>query len=190
MKIFSRNHILFSLTLILVMSFFLSYSNISYAQVIDTQSLIAQLQQKLELLKQELQVYLQSPVVDDAILSADVQVNDRVQATANVNVRSTPDLQGTRIAVANSLSTGTVLAGPSKMVNGEIVQQTQSANDTWWQVKYDNGVVGWTSSLWLRDIGSDYGGNQPDSSLVTCDSFTLTPPTVNYGEKVVATWKT
>ena len=190
MKIFSRNHILFSLTLILVMSFFLSYSNISYAQVVDTQSLIAQLQQKLELLKQELQVYLQSPVVDDAILSADVQVNDRVQATANVNVRSTPDLQGTRIAVANSLSTGTVLAGPSKMVNGEIVQQTQSANDTWWQVKYDNGVVGWTSSLWLRDIGSDYGGNQPDSSLVTCDSFTLTPPTVNYGEKVVATWKT
>ena len=190
MKIFSRNHILFSLTLILVMSFFLSYSNISYAQVVDTQSLIAQLQQKLELLKQELQVYLQKPVVNDAILSADVQVNDRVQATAYVNVRSTPDLHGTRITVANSLSTGTVLAGPSKIVNGEIVQQTQSAGDTWWQVKYDNGVVGWTSSLWLRDIGSDYGGNQSDSSVVTCDSFTLTPPTINYGEKVVANWKT
>jgi len=190
MKILNRNYTVLPFLLMLLFGLFFNFSNISYAQTMDTQSLIAQLQQKVEQLKQELQTYLNKSVVSNAISSADVQINDLVQATANVNARVTPEVSGQIIAVMKVSSLGTVLAGPSKMVDGQIVQQTTTGGDTWWQVQYDSGVVGWTSSLWLRDTSASYGGTYDNTTAVTCDSFTLNPPTVNFGGTVTATWNT
>ena len=90
-----------------------------------------------------------------------------------------------------ALSMGTVIGGPANMVDGQIVVQPIAAkNSTFWQIKYDNGVTGWSGTLWVRDVSSDYGGVPAGTTPVTCDSFAFTPATVSKGASTTATWTT
>jgi hypothetical protein len=65
-------------------------------------------------------------------------INNRVQSTANLNVRSTFSTSGTLITTETTGSLGTVTGGP----------QTGSGL-TWYSVKWDNGFSGWSDAEFL-----------------------------------------
>jgi uncharacterized protein YraI len=65
-------------------------------------------------------------------------IEDRVQCTANLNVRSTPSTSGSLVTTESSGSRGIVIGGP------------QSANGfTWYQITWDNGYSGWSVQDYL-----------------------------------------
>ena len=181
---------------VVMASLFFGMFNVSNAQTTapstSSQAQIAQLQLQLASLQQQLSAYTTSPIMINSVnQSTSVEVGDRVQITSNVNVRSTPTaFADNRIATMPALSMGTVIGGPSNMVNGQIVVQPISArNSTFWQIQYDNGVTGWSGTLWVRDVSSDYGGVPAGTTAVTCDSFVFTPASVYRGESTTATWE-
>ena len=65
--------------------------------------------------------------------STKFQINDRVQVTASLNVRSTPSTSGTLLGTQTTGALGTVIGGPVN-ANGF----------NWWNVNYDTGADGWS----------------------------------------------
>ena len=62
-------------------------------------------------------------------------IGDRIEVSANTNVRSTSSLSGTLLGVQPALAKGKIVGGPiGKDAN----------NITWWQIDYDTGVDGWS----------------------------------------------
>lgn len=62
-------------------------------------------------------------------------IGDRVEVSANTNVRSTSALTGTLLGLQSAPARGTIIGGPvGKDAN----------NITWWQMDYDTGVDGWS----------------------------------------------
>lgn len=62
-------------------------------------------------------------------------IGDRIEVSANTNVRATAALTGTLLGVQPALAKGTIIGGPiGKDAN----------NITWWQIDYDTGVDGWS----------------------------------------------
>lgn len=179
---------------VVIASLFFGLFSVSNAQttapLTNSQTQFAQLQAQLYSLQQQLSTYTTGPnALNSVTTSNSVEVGDRIQTTANVNVRSTPSMYGTKLAVMPALSEGTVIGGPSNMVNGIIVVQPIAAkNSTYWQIQYDNGVTGWTGTLWVRDVSSDYGSLPAGTTPVTCDSFVFTPASVYRGASTTATW--
>jgi uncharacterized protein YraI len=67
-----------------------------------------------------------------------LNIEDRVQCTANLNVRGTPSTSGTLITSESSGSRGIIVDGP------------QSANGyTWWKITWDNSYTGWSVQDYL-----------------------------------------
>jgi hypothetical protein len=61
-------------------------------------------------------------------------IGDRVELSANTNVRSSGALTATLLGAQLALAKGTIIGGPvGKDAN----------NITWWQLDYDTGVDGW-----------------------------------------------
>jgi chitodextrinase len=90
-------------------------------------------------------------------------VGARVQATADVNVRSAP--WGTRLGVQRKGALGTIVEGPATR-GGEV----------WWRVNYHTGVDGWSVQRLLRLVG-------PITPMPGVDA---TPPTAPTGVSAVA----
>ena len=65
-------------------------------------------------------------------------INDRVQATSNLNVRSTPSTSGTLLGTQPSGAQGIVIGGP-----------TFASNLWWWNINYNSGVDGWSAEGFL-----------------------------------------
>jgi hypothetical protein len=62
-------------------------------------------------------------------------IGDRIEVSANTNVRATAALTGSLLGVQPALAKGTIIGGPiGKDAN----------NITWWQIDYDTGVDGWS----------------------------------------------
>lgn len=75
-------------------------------------------------------------------------MGDRVNATANLNVRQTPSTSGKLLKVMSAGSAGTVVAGP-----------TNANSYVWWQVKWDAagslpGTTGWSVQDFLRKVST------------------------------------
>jgi uncharacterized protein YraI len=70
--------------------------------------------------------------------AAAFNIEDRVQCTANLNVRSTPSTSGSLVTTESSGARGIVIGGP------------QSANGfIWYQITWDNGYSGWSVQDYL-----------------------------------------
>ncbi len=161
----------------------------AHAQTVaSTPSSLTALQAQIEILKEKLSqlVKIGSAGFTSTINSSAVEVGDRIAATANVNVRTLPGVDGEKVGTAAVGAQGTVIAGPAKMVDGVITTMPAADSFSFWQIKYDNGLTGWSSVLYVRDIGSTYGGDT--SNPATCSSFTFTPSSVKKGEQTTATW--
>ena len=62
-------------------------------------------------------------------------IGDRIELSANTNVRASGALTATLLGTQPTLAKGTIVAGPiGKDAN----------NITWWQINYDTGVDGWS----------------------------------------------
>lgn len=66
-------------------------------------------------------------------IAAKFSIGDRVQVTANVNVRSTPSNSGTLLGTQPKTYIGTVVGGPMT-----------ADGFTWWNINYDNNPDGWS----------------------------------------------
>ena len=65
-------------------------------------------------------------------------LNDRVQTTANLNVRATASASGTLLGTQTTGALGTVIGGP-----------TIADGFTWWNINYDTGADGWSAEDFL-----------------------------------------
>jgi hypothetical protein len=73
--------------------------------------------------------------------SSTFSIGDRVQTTSNLNVRTCASLSCTTIATEPTGAKGTIIGGP------------QNADGyTWWQIRYDDGITGWSVQNWLQKI--------------------------------------
>ncbi|MDO8742560.1 MAG: Ig-like domain-containing protein, partial [bacterium] len=70
--------------------------------------------------------------------STKFSLNDRVQSTATLNVRTTPSTTGTLLGSQSTNALGTIIGGP-----------TNSGGFNWWNVNYDTGVDGWSVEDYL-----------------------------------------
>ena len=65
-------------------------------------------------------------------------IGSRIVTTANLNIRSTASVSGTKIGTEPIGSLGTITAGP-----------TTADGYTWWQINYDTNPDGWSVSNYL-----------------------------------------
>src|SRR6185503_17571025 len=72
-----------------------------------------------------------------------LKLNQRVEATAVLNVYSTPSVNGAVIGTEKVGALGTTTSGP-----------TSDGTNTWWQVSYDDGLSGWSTSSVLSPLPS------------------------------------
>lgn len=82
-------------------------------------------------------------------------IGDRVQATADINVRSTPG--GTLLYTQPVGALGTVTSGPTQTPNGVI----------WWEINYDNGTDGWSGEAYLVKYTPPADTTPPTVSITT-----------------------
>lgn len=68
-------------------------------------------------------------------------VNDRVQTTDTLKVRSWAEPGAGLVGVQNPFAGGKITGGPQV-----------AGGYTWWQVNYDNGMLGWSAQNWLRKV--------------------------------------
>ncbi|MEQ1936398.1 MAG: SH3 domain-containing protein, partial [Fimbriimonadaceae bacterium] len=68
-------------------------------------------------------------------------VGDRVQATSNLNIRSTASTSGALLATAASGSLGNIISGP-----------TTANGLTWWRVDWDSYSTGWSAQDYLLKV--------------------------------------
>jgi len=71
-------------------------------------------------------------------LASALAIGDRVTASANLNVRAAASPTATLLGTRPLGSFGTILGGP-----------TVSAGSTWWNVKWDNSITGWSVERYL-----------------------------------------
>jgi type II secretory pathway pseudopilin PulG len=117
-----------------------------------------------------------------------ISYGDRVQTTDTLKVRDRAYTSGALLGVQNPFTSGKVVGGPGN-----------SGGYTWWQIKYDNGILGWSAENWLRVVAddadqeiteslldkiSDYNDQDDDVSInvdTNSDSFT-------YGDSLKILW--
>ncbi len=68
-------------------------------------------------------------------------VGRKMVTTEPVRVRSLPSLNAVQIGTQPPHTYGTVLDGP-----------VDSGGHSWWKLKYDSGIVGWSAGVWLLFI--------------------------------------
>lgn len=98
-----------------------------------------------------------------SIANAQFVVGDRVQATAHVNVRSTPG--GVYLGSAMMGDYGTIVGGPV------IAPVGTSSPFTWWNVNYDIGVDGWSVGDYLMKVPTATTTLPVDCGDVNKDGF-------------------
>ncbi len=89
------------------------------------------------------------------------QINDRVQATATINVRGIPSLAGTLLGTQPLGALGTVIGGP-----------TYADGYFWWNINFDSGVDGWSVENYLTKYTADT--TLPSVSITSPASGTYT----------------
>ena len=72
------------------------------------------------------------------------KLGDRVQATANLNVREGPGLSYPIIKTETMGSTGVVVCSKPQSGDGYV----------WWVIRYADGIRGWSAENWLEKIGA------------------------------------
>jgi hypothetical protein len=65
-------------------------------------------------------------------------LNDRVQTTAKVRVRTSPSTSASQAGIQQKGNTGTVIGGP-----------TTANRYTWWNINFDKGADGWVQEQYL-----------------------------------------
>ncbi|OHA13460.1 MAG: hypothetical protein A3G49_05920 [Candidatus Sungbacteria bacterium RIFCSPLOWO2_12_FULL_41_11] len=78
--------------------------------------------------------------ISELIPSAKFSFGDRVETTADLNVRQTPSTSGTNLGTEPVGSTGVVIDGTPVYANGY----------WWWKVQYDSGRTGWSVENFLE----------------------------------------
>jgi len=95
---------------------------------------------------------------------------DKVQATQNLNVRSSYSSSASLITTVASGTKGTIIAGP------------QTADGyTWWAVSWDNGYAGWSVQDYLQKVVT-----KPD--LIITSSVSASPNPVTAGNNVTISY--
>jgi len=69
-------------------------------------------------------------------------IGDRVQTSNNLNVRSSASAQAAIVGTAPLGAQGTIVSGPT--INSY----------TWWNIRWDNGLVGWSVQDYLQRVAS------------------------------------
>lgn len=77
-------------------------------------------------------------VTTQPTISTKFTIGQRVEASANVNVRATASSSGTLLGTQTTGNLGTVVSGP-----------TVADGFNWWNVNYDTGVDGWSTEDFL-----------------------------------------
>ena len=72
-----------------------------------------------------------------------LQLNQRVEATASLNVYGTPSINGAILGTEKLGALGTTTSGPAS-----------DGTNNWWQVSYDDGLSGWSTSSVLSPLPS------------------------------------
>ncbi len=88
-----------------------------------------------------------SATVTVTAVSAEFIIGDRVENTANLNVRSTPSTTGIILGTQPTGAQGTIIGGP---INAD--------GFTWWQVDFDNPPDGWIAESGLKNVTGTDGG--------------------------------
>jgi hypothetical protein len=65
-------------------------------------------------------------------------IGTRIVTTANLNVRNSASVSGSKLSTELIGSLGTVTSGP-----------TTAGGYTWWQITYDNAMTGWSVGNYL-----------------------------------------
>ena len=79
-----------------------------------------------------------TPVITTTPTLGMFTVGQRVQTTANLNVRSTPTITGTLLGTQSAGSQGSVVSGP-----------VAQGGYNWWQINYDSGADGYSVENYL-----------------------------------------
>ena len=69
-----------------------------------------------------------------------INIGDRVRTTGDLNVRTGPGGNYPIITSTQKGATGRVVEGPV----------TGSDQYTWFRIKYDFGIIGWSAENWLN----------------------------------------
>ncbi len=109
-------------------------------------------------------------------------IGQRVQTTAGLNVRSTPNTSGTLLGTQALGALGTVLAGP-----------TNASGYNWWQINYDTGADGFSVQDYLTAYSSPNPTPTPTptptpGSSVSFPAFNTTDPADAPLVKFAETW--
>jgi hypothetical protein len=106
-------------------------------------------------------IILMVPII---ISAAAFAIGDRIQTTANLNVRATPSLSGHLLCIQPSGTLGTVIAGPRT--------DSLGLNDpyTWRQINYDTGCDGWSVQNYLTKV---IVKPTPPTITITADATTI-----------------
>ncbi len=120
------------------------------------------------------QTFTTGAVVVTPPVSTKFTIGQRVQTSANVNVRATANSSGTLLGTQTNGSLGTVVGGP-----------TNSNSINWWNINYDNGVGGWSSEDFVQAYTAPTTPTTVPSGTPTPTGTTptasTTPPTVSGG---------
>src|SRR3989344_2707189 len=104
------------------------------------------------------------------IVSA-LSIGDRVTATANLNVRTTPSTSATIVGTVPNGSLGTILIGP--IINSFV----------WWHTQWNNGLTGWSVQDYLLGTTGTLQG-----PTATFSANGATDITVNVGDTINYAW--
>jgi uncharacterized protein YraI len=89
-------------------------------------------------------------------------VGDEVKATNILKARSGPLVADNVVAIIPLGTRGTIIDGP---VSG--------SGYTWWNIKYTNGVTGWSAANWLKEVVPVSTGDTKDTTVYG-EIFTIT----------------
>ena len=151
--------------------FTLTFSYTSPAHAQSTSAELEQIQTLLSLIEQlqarlaEMHQGATSNTSEGGFSKKNIKIGNRVQTTDNLRVRTAAQLSSSQITVVSPFTGGTIMDGP--LTRGGY---------TWWNVRYDNGVRGWSVENWLISV-TDYSRlvarNTPIDSTGFIDNATV-----------------
>ncbi|MCI0561893.1 MAG: Ig-like domain-containing protein, partial [Nitrososphaera sp.] len=101
-------------------------------------------------------------------LSTKFSINDRVQSTGSLNVRSTP--AGSLLGTQPVSALGTIVGGPTWA-------NLSGTNYWWWNVNFDSGVDGWAVEDFMELV-------VPAPTV----NFSASPAAITFGQSSTLTW--
>lgn len=107
-------------------------------------------------------------------------VGSKMVTTEVVRVRNLPSLDATQVGIQSPHTYGTVLDGP-----------VDAGGHSWWKLRYDSGVVGWSAGQWLLFIEDTVPKPKPflpiSENPFSCKLRT-DKSSYQYGETITLNW--